>query len=90
MTNKSPKVLAVDDENDILLIVKTALASEGFTVATASSGEDALAQAERRHLHAVARRSQRRGGRLGQNVTRLIVAPGGHSRPGCDQNLLSG
>lgn len=37
------KVLAVDDENDILLIVKTALESEGFEVQTASSGEDALA-----------------------------------------------
>jgi two-component system phosphate regulon response regulator PhoB len=37
------KILAVDDENDILLIVKTALESEGFEVEAASSGEDALA-----------------------------------------------
>lgn len=40
------KVLAVDDENDILLIVKTALESEGFDVQTASSGEDALTTVE--------------------------------------------
>jgi len=46
MTAKKPKVLAVDDENDILLIVKTALASEGFDMATASSGEDAITTAK--------------------------------------------
>jgi len=37
-----PKILAVDDENDVLLIVKTALESEGFHVETAGTGEDAL------------------------------------------------
>lgn len=39
------KILAVDDENDVLLIIKTALLSEGFDVKTASSGEEALAVA---------------------------------------------
>lgn len=36
------KILAVDDENDVLLIIKTALISEGFDVKTAASGPDAL------------------------------------------------
>lgn len=36
------KILAVDDENDVLLIIKTALISEGFDVKTASGGADAL------------------------------------------------
>ena len=36
------KILAVDDENDILLILKTALLSEGFDVTTAGSGPEAL------------------------------------------------
>jgi len=40
------KILAVDDENDVLLIIKTALISEGFEVRTASSGTDALAQTQ--------------------------------------------
>lgn len=36
------KILAVDDENDVLLIIKTALISEGFDVQTAGSGQEAL------------------------------------------------
>ncbi len=40
------KILAVDDENDVLLIIKTALISEGFSVKTASSGIEALGTAE--------------------------------------------
>jgi DNA-binding response OmpR family regulator len=39
-------ILAVDDENDILLIVKTALESEGFRVETAPTGDDALTLVE--------------------------------------------
>lgn len=39
-------ILAIDDENDVLLIVKTALASEGFSVTTATNGFDALAVLE--------------------------------------------
>lgn len=35
-------ILAVDDENDVLLIIKTALLSEGFEVVTAASGSEAL------------------------------------------------
>ncbi len=44
--SNTKKILAVDDENDVLLIIKTALISEGFDVKTASSGTDALATAE--------------------------------------------
>jgi len=36
------KIMAVDDENDVLLVVKTALQTEGFDVVTASSGPEAL------------------------------------------------
>jgi CheY-like chemotaxis protein len=39
------KVLAVDDELDVLLIVRTALQSDGYEVETASNGTDALALA---------------------------------------------
>lgn len=39
-----PRVLAVDDENDILLILKTALKDE-YQVSTASNGPDALVTA---------------------------------------------
>lgn len=40
------RILAVDDEIDVLLIVKTALQAEGFEVETASNGPDALALAK--------------------------------------------
>jgi two-component system sensor histidine kinase/response regulator len=36
------KIMAVDDENDVLLVIKTALQGEGFKVVTASSGPEAL------------------------------------------------
>lgn len=36
------KILAVDDELDVVLIVKTALQTEGFEVETANNGPDAL------------------------------------------------
>ncbi|MCX7012129.1 MAG: response regulator [Candidatus Sumerlaeota bacterium] len=36
------RILAVDDENDVLLVIKTALMSEGYDVDTASNGPDAL------------------------------------------------
>lgn len=39
------KILAVDDEPDVLLIVKTGLEMEGYNVVTASDGEQALASA---------------------------------------------
>ena len=39
-------ILAVDDESDVLLIIKTALMSEGYRVVTATNGPDALASAE--------------------------------------------
>ncbi len=37
------RILAVDDESDVVLIVKTALQSEGYEVETAGNGFDALA-----------------------------------------------
>jgi DNA-binding response OmpR family regulator len=40
------KILAVDDELDIVLIVKTALQSAGYEVETANNGADALALAK--------------------------------------------
>lgn len=39
----SKRILAVDDETDVVLIVKTALQAEGFQVDTAHNGRDALA-----------------------------------------------
>lgn len=44
MTDKK-KILAVDDESDVLLILKTALISEGYQVFTATNGPDAIALA---------------------------------------------
>ena len=40
------KILAIDDENDVLLIIKTALTGEGYEIITASNGFDGLALAE--------------------------------------------
>lgn len=40
--SKKYTVLAVDDESDVLLIVKTALQAEGYNVFTAPDGADAL------------------------------------------------
>ncbi len=40
------RVLSVDDEVDVQLILKTALQSEGFEVETAGNGPDALAIAK--------------------------------------------
>ena len=39
------KILAVDDEPDVVLILRTALQTEGYDVQTAASGPDALALA---------------------------------------------
>ena len=36
------KILVVDDESDVLLVVKTGLENEGFQVVTASNGADGL------------------------------------------------
>jgi two-component system, OmpR family, response regulator MprA len=38
-------ILAVDDESDVLLLLKTALMSEGFVVMTATNGHDAISMA---------------------------------------------
>jgi len=45
MSRTKPRVLAVDDENDILLILRTALRDE-YDVTTASNGPDALLAVE--------------------------------------------
>ncbi len=45
MADEKKKVLAVDDENDVLVILKTALAEE-YEVYTAGNGIDAIAIAE--------------------------------------------
>ncbi|MCC5876856.1 MAG: response regulator [Candidatus Sumerlaeia bacterium] len=45
MSPTKPKVLVVDDENDILLIVRTSL-KDDYEVSTACSGTDALAHIE--------------------------------------------
>ena len=39
------KILAVDDEPDVLVIIKTGLEIEGYDVVTAANGVDALSQA---------------------------------------------
>jgi DNA-binding response OmpR family regulator len=44
--DRKKKILAVDDESDLLLIIKTALFSEGYDVSTATNGPDALALAQ--------------------------------------------
>ena len=46
-------VLVVDDEEDILELVKYNLAKEGYTVVTVASGEDALAAARTKQPDAV-------------------------------------
>ena len=43
----SPRVLAIDDEQDILLMIKIALEFDGIPVITAGSGEEGLEVAER-------------------------------------------
>ena len=40
------KILAVDDENDALLILKTTLSGEGYEVITATNGMDGIALAD--------------------------------------------
>lgn len=40
------RILATDDEPDVLLIIKTALQSEGFDVSTASNGFECLEAAK--------------------------------------------
>ncbi|HPB31721.1 MAG TPA: response regulator [Candidatus Sumerlaeota bacterium] len=42
-------ILAIDDENDVLLIIKTALSGEGYNIVTASNGFDGLAMAQDIH-----------------------------------------
>ena len=37
------KILAIDDENDALLILKTTLTGEGYNVLTATNGMDGIA-----------------------------------------------
>jgi DNA-binding response OmpR family regulator len=39
------RILVVDDETDVVIIIKTALQAEGFDVASATNGPDALEEA---------------------------------------------
>ena len=49
MSNESIKILAVDDDPDVLEIIEYNLKNEGYDVYTASNGEEALLKAE--HLN---------------------------------------
>jgi len=42
MTTHTPRLLAVDDEPQIIRVLRTALASQGYEVRTAVDGESAL------------------------------------------------
>ncbi|PDH42991.1 MAG: DNA-binding response regulator, partial [Rhodothermaeota bacterium MED-G19] len=46
MSKTEFKVLAIDDEKDILLLLKYNLESEGYHVKTASSGKEGIEIAE--------------------------------------------
>jgi DNA-binding response OmpR family regulator len=39
------RILVVDDESDVVLIIKTTLQAEGYDVASATNGKDALEEA---------------------------------------------
>lgn len=47
--SKKLKILAIDDENDVLLIISASLKAEGFEVLTASDGEEGLDIADKAH-----------------------------------------
>jgi two-component system OmpR family response regulator len=51
--SEKKRILAVDDEPDVLLIIKTALLSEGYNVRTAPGAEEALAQIQEFRPHLV-------------------------------------
>ncbi len=48
MTEKAPEILIVDDEPNILRVLRIGLPARGFLVRTAASGEEALKEIERR------------------------------------------
>jgi len=43
---KGKRILAIDDEADVVMIIRTALQTEGYEVATATNGPDALEEAK--------------------------------------------
>ncbi len=43
------KILVVDDEKDLLLILEKGLSAEGYTVITADNGHDGIATARTKH-----------------------------------------
>jgi two-component system phosphate regulon response regulator PhoB len=47
LVDMAPRILVVDDEPDLLELVRFTLAQEGFAVVTAATGEDALARLRR-------------------------------------------
>ena len=46
----SPKILIVDDNEDLCTIFKEALEEEGYMIATAADGRQALAEAKKTHF----------------------------------------
>ncbi len=45
----NPKILVVDDEKNLLLVLQTLLTNQGYSVFTASRGKDALVMAKSKH-----------------------------------------
>lgn len=45
----NPKILVVDDEKNLLLVLQTLLTNQGYSVFTASRGKDALVMARSKH-----------------------------------------
>jgi len=43
------KILVVDDEKDVLLVLQRSLAAEGYSVITAENGRDAIIAAASEH-----------------------------------------
>lgn len=44
---KGKRILVVDDEADVVMIIRTALQTEGYEVATATNGPDGLEEAKK-------------------------------------------
>ena len=53
MSNASIKILLVDDEPDILEILRYNLSAEGYTISTASNGLDAVKKAKKHQPHLI-------------------------------------
>ena len=49
MKKKDIKILLVDDEPDVIEIIKYNLEQDGYNVKTASNGKEALVKAKKKH-----------------------------------------